>query len=64
MAMKPKATDAPTEIEILSISQGEIQFAVVGVTPILFNRMSEKAKRELLLPKGRKSAAEKATGTA
>ena len=60
MAMKPKTSDAPTEIEILSISQGEIQFAVVGVTPILFNRMSEKAKRELLLPKGRKSAAEKA----
>lgn len=61
MAAKPKTTDAPTEIEILSISQGEVQFAVVGVTPILFNRMSEKAKRELLLPKGKKTAAEKAT---
>src|SRR6185436_12971031 len=30
-------------------------------SPIILNRMSEKAKHELLMPKGRKTAAEKAT---
>lgn len=57
MAMKPKI-DA--EIAILPISQGEVKFAVVGTSPFIFNRMAEKAKRELLLGGTRKTAADKA----
>lgn len=57
MALKAK-TEA--EIAILPISQGEVTFAVVGTTPLIFNRMAEKAKRELLLGGSRKTAADKA----
>jgi hypothetical protein len=50
-----------TEISILEITQSQVRFAVLGRTPIILYRMSEKAKGELLMPKGRKTAAEKAS---
>ncbi len=49
-----------TEISVLAISQGLVRFNVLGTTPLIFNCVSEKAKRELLLPNGRKTAADKA----
>jgi hypothetical protein len=60
MAVKPKSKDQPDEISILEITTGMIQFAVLGESPLIFNRMSEKAKRELLLPRGRLTTAAKA----
>jgi hypothetical protein len=56
MAAAPKAD----EINVLEIHQGELQMCILGTSPLLFNRMAEKAKRELLMPKGRKSAADRA----
>lgn len=47
------------EIEILTVEQGRMTVAIVGTTPFICNRVSEKAKRELILPKGRKTTAEK-----
>jgi hypothetical protein len=49
-----------SEISVLEISQGTAKFAIVGTSPLIFNRMAEKAKRELLMPKGRKTAADRA----
>lgn len=61
MSQKPKlSTEKVDEISILEISQGEVSFAVVGVMPLIMNRMAEKAKRELLLPRGPKGKAERA----
>jgi hypothetical protein len=40
---------------------GRLELCVLGVTPYLHNRMSEKARHELFFPKGRKTTAEKAT---
>lgn len=57
MAVKPKS-EVP-EISILEISQGEVRFAVVGTSPFYFNRMSEKAKRTLLLGGRKKTEADK-----
>lgn len=57
MAGKPSVE---AEIAILPISQGEVTFVVVGTTPLIFNRMAEKAKRQLLLGGTRKTAADKA----
>jgi hypothetical protein len=54
------ATKKDTEIQILEIDTGQLDFCVLGRTPLILNRMSEKAQRELLMPKGRKNAAEKA----
>jgi hypothetical protein len=56
MAVKPQ----PQEIQIVEINQSSIEFCILGTSPLIFNRMAEKAKRELLAPKGKKTAADKA----
>ena len=60
MAAK-KNTPKEEVAEVLEVSQGKIDCYVIGTSPLVLNRMSEKAKRELLMPKGRKTAVEKAT---
>lgn len=55
-----KKTQNNEEIDILSISQASVKFCLLGITPLIYHRMSEKARRELLLPKGKKTAAAKA----
>lgn len=47
-------------IEIMEVQREEVHFCILGTSPLIMNRMSEKAKRELLLPKGKKTAADKA----
>ncbi len=60
--MAAKKSTASEEItDILKVSTGTFECCVVGTSPLILNRMSEKAKHELLMPKGRKNAAEKAT---
>mgnify|MGYP006284992247 CR=1 FL=1 len=46
-------------IDVLKITQDRVTYAVRGRTPLLLNRMSEKAKNQLLFPKGKKTAADK-----
>lgn len=62
---KDKTTAAPSddggEIYVKEVTQGVAEFCIVGTAPLICNRMSEKAKRELLMPRGRKNAAEKAS---
>lgn len=58
MAKAPKADSG--EISVLEIQQGVVEFCVLGRSPLILNRMSEKAKRELLMPKGRKTKADRA----
>lgn len=57
--MAKKAETA--ELQIVEVQHGRIEFCILGKTPIILNRMSEKAMHELLLPKGKKTAADKAT---
>jgi hypothetical protein len=47
--------------DFLKVSTGTIGLYVLGTSPLILNRMSSKAQHELLMPKGRKNAAEKAT---
>ena len=58
----PDSTPAKTEIisDILKVSTGVFDCCILGTSPLILNRMSEKAKHELLLPRGRKTAVEKA----
>ena len=58
MATKSTSSD---EVQIIQINTGTITVAVVGTTPLILNRMSEKAKRELLMPAPKKTAADKAS---
>jgi hypothetical protein len=48
-------------IHVVEVQRGAIEVCVIGTTPLILNRMSEKAKRELLLPAGPKNKAEKAS---
>lgn len=53
-----KAEDA--EISVLKIEQGVVEFCILGTSPLIMHRMAQKARGELLLPKGRKDAATRA----
>lgn len=56
-----KGSDSSKEVSIIEVQRGTIDFCILGMRPIILNRMSEKAWHELLLPRGRKNAAEKAS---
>jgi len=58
--MATKANTNP-EISITEISTGELTFCILGRTPLIMNRMSQKVWMELLMPKGRKTASVKAS---
>lgn len=61
--MAPKKNSAPETItDFIKIEQGQFDCCIVGEgVGILLNRVSQKAARELLMPRGRKSAIERAT---
>lgn len=58
--MATKNTDGSGEVVIVELNRGEMEFCVLGSSPLILNRMAEKARMELLAPKGRKTAADKA----
>lgn len=58
MARGPQKAD---ELSVLTVNTGAVTFRVLGTSPLVMNRMSEKAKRQLLLPPQKKNAAERAT---
>jgi len=60
MVTKAKV-EQPSEIQILKVDRETMDFHILGTSPYICNRMSEKVKRELLAPKGRKTAVEKAS---
>lgn len=57
--MATKSSDA-APIDIAPTDVESRQFCIIGLTPFIHNRMAEKARHELLYPKGRKNAAERA----
>jgi len=54
-----KASGVLEAIEVEPLRVGSMQVWLKGQTPLICNRMAGKAMRELLLPKGRKTTAEK-----
>jgi hypothetical protein len=60
MTKKPK-TPQTTLDEIVQITTATLRCTIVGASPLYFNRLSEKAKRDLLAGSKKKSAQEKAT---
>ncbi|WP_233872386.1 hypothetical protein [Paraburkholderia adhaesiva] len=60
MRTSTKKQDAPQTLDILRIQRGELTVAILGRTPLIMNRLSEKAKQQLLFPPPRKTAADKA----
>lgn len=61
MASRPKSkNDDGAPLDIIQLTQGHVDVFLLGMSPMIQNRMAEKAKRDLLLPRGRLNAAEKA----
>lgn len=56
-----KAQEQQAEIIIEKLGVGVANVWIKGSTPLIYNAMSAKVKGELLMPKGKKSTAEKAT---
>lgn len=48
-----------TSIDIMTVDHGEITFCILGTTPTICHRLSQKGLQELLMPKGKKTSAEK-----
>lgn len=63
MAAKPAEKPLPqTEtISVLEVRRGRATFCLLGTTPLLYHRLAQKARRELLLPAKKKNKAEKET---
>jgi len=55
------ATAKSVELDVLKVDHGQLEFLVLGTTPLILNRMSEKALRAILMPSAKKNAAEKAS---
>ena len=52
-------TKKETNLVIHPLKQGRVKLRMIGNTPIIFHRMAEKAKRDLLVGAGKKTTAEK-----
>lgn len=58
MATKNKKSEE--SVDVLEVVRGRLECCILGTRPLVHNRLSEKTKRELLMPKGKKTAADKA----
>lgn len=58
--MATPKVEAGSEITIMEVVKGRMDFCILGTSPFICNRMSQKVWFELLAPKGRKTAADKA----
>ena len=58
MAAAKKSTGT---VQVVEFETESLTFHILGKTPFIANRMSEKAKNQILFPSGRKTAAEKKT---
>ena len=61
MALPKKAAGRQEEISVLEVARRQLSVCILGTTPLICNRVSEKAKRELLMPRGTLSRADKKT---
>lgn len=50
-----------TDVEVMELHTRRLTFCLVGETPLIMNRFSEKARQEMLLPAQKKNRAEKAS---
>ncbi len=61
MVAKKKAAKKDEEIEVLKINQQRISVNILGHSPCVYNAMSFKVKQDLLFPRNKKNAAERAS---
>ncbi len=54
-----KKKDEGTEISVMEITKGLIEFNILGTSPLIYNAMSNKVKEGLLIPPAKKNPAER-----
>jgi hypothetical protein len=59
--MKKTKTQEVKQVIVHKVETGQLDFCILGRTPMIANRVSEKARRELLAPKRRVGAARNET---
>lgn len=59
--MTQKQLNTKSSIDVLEITKGSLTACILGTSPLIMNRMSQKVLHDLLAPKGKKTAAEKAS---
>jgi len=59
--MKKKPEAAVSEVEVLKLTTGRLTCYVRGITPLIYNAMSEKTRHSLLYPHKKTSAEKNAT---
>jgi hypothetical protein len=59
--MTPKQKPSEQEIQIVQVNLQTVNFYVLGRTPLICNRLAEKARQQLLFPPPKKNAVTKAT---
>jgi hypothetical protein len=57
--MKKKAEKNTETIEIVELQEGEVLCCILGTSPLIMNRLAEKARQELLIGGEKKNAAER-----
>lgn len=55
-----KKQDQSQTLEIVTLKTNEVRVCIKGTSPMIMNRLAEKARQQLLLPPAKKNAAEKA----
>jgi len=48
--MAAKKKSEPNEVQVVRVNRGQVSFCILGRTPIILNRMSQKGLKELLFP--------------
>ena len=59
--MATKQSDSKVTIEIMPIEKQSVTVSIVGTSPLILNRLSQKAKGQLLAPEKKSSARKNAT---
>lgn len=59
MSLPKKAKTQTEHVEILEVQKGQVQFCVLGSTPLIYEAMSFKGKCQLLAPGRTKTSAER-----
>ena len=59
--MATKKKNEKAEIQVVEIQRGRVEFCIKGITPLICNRLSQKAQRELLFPAPKKNATARAS---
>jgi len=52
--MATRKAETSSEIQVIEVVKGQIDFCILGTSPLIMNRMSQKVWHELLAPKGKK----------